>query len=103
MGAWRKIMEPQKPGNSPGPGPEVKEKPSVVKERAAKGVRSWTVQNETRGVLGRVSADAERWILNSREMNLTEGCVRCSEDEREHSERDEGAQFSQWKPREFAC
>ena len=96
-------MESQKPGNSPGPGPEVKEKSSVAKERAAKGVRSWTVQNETRGVLRRVSAGAARWILNSREMNLTEGCVRCSEDEREHSERDEGTQIPQWKSREPAC
>ena len=26
IGAWRKIMEPQKPGNSPGPGPEVVER-----------------------------------------------------------------------------
>ena len=30
--AWRKTMEPQKPGNSPGPGPEVVEKQRVAKE-----------------------------------------------------------------------
>ena len=31
--------------------------------------------------------------------NPKEGCVRCSVDEREHSERDEGAQVPQWKSR----
>ena len=41
-------------GNSPGPGPEVVERQRVAKERAAQKVRSWTVQNEMRGVLGRV-------------------------------------------------
>ena len=40
---------------------------------------------------------------NSRENNLTEGCVRCSVDEREHSKRDEGAQVPRWKSREPAC
>ena len=53
-------------------------------------VRSWTEQNEMRGVLGRVSAVAAGRILDSanpREIrSLTEGCVRCSEDEREHSD-----------------
>ena len=47
-------MEPQKPGNSPGSGPEVVERQRVAKERAAQRVRSWTVQNEIRVVLGRV-------------------------------------------------
>ena len=42
-------MTPQKPGNSPGPGPEVEEKRRVAKERAAQRVHSWTVQNEMRG------------------------------------------------------
>ena len=32
MGAWRKTMEPQKPGNSPGSGPEVVERQRVAKE-----------------------------------------------------------------------
>ena len=49
-------MEPQKPGNSPGPGSEVVEKQGVAKERLAQKVRSWTVQNEMRGLLRRVSA-----------------------------------------------
>ena len=43
----------------------------VAKERAAQRVRSWTVQNEMRGVLGRVSAGAAKTILdsaNSREI-----------------------------------
>ena len=48
-------------------------------------VRSWTVQNEVRGVLGRVSAAAARRILDSANCryarkSLTVGCVRCSED-----------------------
>ena len=31
MGAWRKTMGPQKPGNSPGSGPEVVERKRVAK------------------------------------------------------------------------
>ena len=71
MGAWPKTMELQKPGHSPGPGPEVVERQRVAKERAAQRVRSWTVQNEMRGVLERVSAGAAARILesaNSREI-----------------------------------
>ena len=34
------------------PGPEVVKKQRVAKEREAQRVRSWTVQNEMRGVLG---------------------------------------------------
>ena len=58
-------MEPQKPGNSPGSGPEVIKRQRVAKERAAQRVRSWTVQNEMRDVLGRVSTGAARRILDS--------------------------------------
>ena len=65
MGAWRKTLEPQKPGNSPGFLPEVVERQRVAKELAAQRVRSWTVQNEMRCVLGRVSAGAARRILDS--------------------------------------
>ena len=64
-------MEPQKPGNSPGHGPEIVERQRVAKERAAQKVRSWTVQNEMRGVLGRVSAGAAGRVFdsaNSREI-----------------------------------
>ena len=57
-------MEPQKPGHSLRPGPEVVERRRVVKERAAQRVRSWIVQNEIRGVLGRVSTGAARRILD---------------------------------------
>ena len=64
IGAWRKTMEPQKPGNSPGSEPEVVQRQRVAKERAAQRVRSWTVQNEMRSVLGRVSAGAAGRILN---------------------------------------
>ena len=65
MGAWRKTIEPQKPGNSPEPGPEVVERQRVAKERVVQRVRSWTVQNETRGVLGRVFAGAAGRALDS--------------------------------------
>ena len=58
MVAWRKTMKPQKPGISPGPGPEVVDRQTVAKERAVQRVSSWAVQNEMRGVLGRVSAGA---------------------------------------------
>ena len=79
----------------PGPEPEVIERQRVAKERAAQRVRSWTVQNEMRGVLGRVFASTAGRILDSnnpREIkSLTEDCVSCSVDEREHSEHDEGA------------
>ena len=57
-------------------------------------VRSWTVQNEMKGVLGRVSTGAAGRILDSANPEniraLTVGCVRCSL-EREQSERDKGA------------
>ena len=65
MGTWPKTIESQKPGNSPRPGPEVVERQRVVKERAAQRVRSWTVQNAMRGVLGRVSAGAAGRALDS--------------------------------------
>ena len=50
-GAWRKTMEPQKLGNFPGPGPKVVERQRVAKKRSALRVRSWTVHNQTKGVL----------------------------------------------------
>ena len=58
-------MEPQKPGNSSGSGPEVVERQRVAKEGVAQRVRSWTVQNEMRGVPERVSAGAVGRILDS--------------------------------------
>ena len=36
MGPWRKTIEPQKPGNSPGPGPEVVKRQS---RQRASGVK----------------------------------------------------------------
>ena len=57
-------MEPQKPGNSPRPEPEVVERQRVAKELAAQRVRSWTVQNEMGVVEGRVSAGAAGRILD---------------------------------------
>ena len=47
------------------PGPEVVEKQRVAKEQAAQRIRSWTVQSEMRGVLGRVSAGAAGRVLDS--------------------------------------
>ena len=61
-------MEPQKPGNSPRPGTEVVERQKITKERAAQRVCSWTVQNEMKGVLGRVSTSAARRILDSADL-----------------------------------
>ena len=58
MRAWRKTIEPQKPGNFPGPRSEILERQRVAKERAAQKVRSWTVQNEMRNVMRRVFAGA---------------------------------------------
>ena len=58
-------MEPQKPGNSPGPGTEVVERQKTAKEQAMQRVCSWTVQNEMRGVLGRESASAAGRIFDS--------------------------------------
>ena len=63
-------MEPQKPGNSPEPGPEFVERQRVAKERTAQRVRSWTVQNEMRGVLGRVSAGVAETILDFAKLKV---------------------------------
>ena len=71
-------MKPQKLGNFPGPGPEVVKSQRVAKERAALRVHSWTVQNEMRGVLGQVSADAAEKALdsaNSREIRTQQKAV----------------------------
>ena len=65
VGAWRKTIEPQNPGNSPEPGPEVLEKLKVSKERAAQKVRSRTVDGEMQSVLDRMNAGGARRILDS--------------------------------------
>ena len=57
--------EAGQPGNSPAPGPEIVERRRVAKERTAQRVRSWTVQNEMRGVLGRVFAGIAGRIVDS--------------------------------------
>ena len=38
-----------------------------------------------------------------RYKSLAVGCIQCSEDEREHSERNEGAQVYQWQSRQPVC
>ena len=49
---------PQKPGNSTGPRPEIEDRQTVAKVQAAQRVRSWTVQNKTRGVPRFMTANA---------------------------------------------
>ena len=44
-----------------------------------------------------------RFCQSWRDKNLKESRVRCSEDERGHSEHDEGAQIPRWKSREPVC
>ena len=58
-------MEPLELGNSSEPGPEIVKRQRVAKERAA---QSWTVQNEIRGVLGRVYAGRALDSANPREI-----------------------------------
>ena len=58
-------MQPQKPGNSLRPVQEVVEGQRVARERATQRDCSWSVQNEMRGVLGRVSTGAAGRILDS--------------------------------------
>ena len=53
------------PGNSPGSGSEVVLRQRVAIERTAQRVRSWTLRNEMRGVLGRVCAGATGRIIDS--------------------------------------
>ena len=65
MEARQKAMGPQNPCNSQGTGPKVVERQRVAKERAAQKVRGWTVQNEMRGVLGRMSTSTAERILDS--------------------------------------
>ena len=81
-------MEPQKPGNSPEPGTEVVERQKIAIERATQRVRSWTVQNEMRGVLGWVSASAAGWIFdsaNSKEITTLHKAVSAAAKARENT------------------
>ena len=54
----------QEAGKLPGSRPEVVERRRFVKESMAQRVCSWTVQNEMRCVLGRVSAGASGRIFD---------------------------------------
>ena len=63
-------MEFQKPGDSPGLGPEVVKRQRVAKEQAAQKVRSWIVQNEMRGVRRRCRKDSQFCqIVERQELN----------------------------------
>ena len=44
-----------------------------------------------------------RLCQSLRDKNLTEGCVRCRADTREHSKHDEGAQVPRWKSNKPVC
>ena len=64
-------MKSQKSGNFSRPGPEIVKRQIITKKRAAQRVRSYAVQNEMRGVLEQVFADAAERIhdsANSREI-----------------------------------
>ena len=95
-------MELQKLGNSTGSATELVVGQQIAKEQATQRVRSWTVQNEMRGGRKRCRKDS-RFCQSYRDRSLTEGCVRCSEGERAHSEHDVEAQVTRWKSREPVC
>ena len=63
-------MEPQKSGNGQPQGLDQRSK----RDRESPKVRSWTVQNETRGVLGRVSSGAAGRALDSANPRETRLC-----------------------------
>ena len=63
-GGWQKTLEPQKPGNSPRPGPEAAETESRQNANGAESVAG-QLQNEMRGVLERVSTGAAGRIFDS--------------------------------------
>ena len=56
-------MQPKRPGNYPGPGPEVVKRERVAKKQAAQRVCSWKVQNEMRGAQGRMSTFQEGFSI----------------------------------------
>ena len=85
-----------------GPGTEVVERQKIAKERATQRVRSWTVQNEMRGLRKRCSKDS-RFYQSWRDRSLTENCVRCSEGERDHSEHEVETKVTRWKSRKPVC
>ena len=62
----------------------------------------WDERCPGAGVRRRCRKDS-RFCQSWRDKNLTEGCVRCSVDEREHSKHDEGAPVPRWKSREPVC
>ena len=64
MGSWQNTLEPQKPGNCPGSGTEIIQRQRVTKERVVHRVCGWTVQNEMRDVLRRMTAGAAARILD---------------------------------------
>ena len=64
-------MDAPEAGNSPGSVSEVVKRQRVAKNRAAQRSRSWTVQNDMRDVLGRVSTGTARKILDSANPRVT--------------------------------
>ena len=55
----------------PGPGPEVVERQRIAKERTAQRVCSWTMQNEMRGILVRVSAGASKILYSANPKKIS--------------------------------
>ena len=70
-------MEPQKPGSSPGLGPDVVERQRVAEERAVQRVCSWTVQNKMRGGI-RVGAWKGKSQFHSEEGQVSKRVSRMS-------------------------
>ena len=64
MGAWWKTKEPQKLGNSPGPGPEVVKRQSHQRASSAMSLQLDSAE-EMGGVLKQVFAGAAGRILDS--------------------------------------
>ena len=99
-------MESQKPGDSPGPGPEVVQRQRVPTDQAALRVRSWTVQNQMRDVLGRVPAGAARKIFdfaNPKELRAQQQAVCVAAKTKENTTSDEVAQVPRWILTEPLC
>ena len=81
------------------PGPEVAEIKGVANKRAAQRVRSSTVQNEMRcpgSSNHRLCTKDSQFYKFLRDKSLAQGCVRCTEDDREHNERKEELRDFQW-------
>ena len=106
MGAWRKNLDPKKPGKSSTLDWQLAKKRGVTKEREMESL--WCiVQNEITSVLRCMTTSGTKRILNSAYSrgikNLPEGCARYKENEGEYNERNKEVQVSQWILRGTVC